>query len=304
MAMAFSFRQIRYFVGVAENGSISGAAQHLSVSQSTITEAIQDLEHEVGFKLVTRSQRGVMLTLKGQQFLRHALKILADIADARRALRDEATTVAGRLELGVTPLVASYVLADLLSRFRRAFPHVQIGIVEDSRDYLEHLLIGGELDVAVVVLPASSDQPALQAEVIEASRFRLWLPVGHPMAEQSKVQLASLAEEPHVLLTVDEIAETAETAWRRLGMRPPVAFRTRSVEALRSLVGTGAGVAVLPDLTYRPWSLDGDRIEARIIEDDLPAVSVGLLWRRGSTLSAQAAGFISVARMPRSERSR
>jgi DNA-binding transcriptional LysR family regulator len=72
--MAFSFRQIRYFVGVAENGSISGAAQHLSVSQSTITEAIQELEHEIGFKLVQRSQRGVTLTLKGQQFLRHATR--------------------------------------------------------------------------------------------------------------------------------------------------------------------------------------------------------------------------------------
>jgi molybdate transport repressor ModE-like protein len=302
--MAFSLRQIRYFVAIAETGSMSGAARQLSISQSTITEAVQELEHDLGFKLVERSPHGMSLTLKGYQFLRHAEKILAEVSNARRALNETGTVPEGRLQLGVTPLVAGYVLADLLARFRRAFPFVDVAVVEDTRDYLEHLLIGGELDIAVMVLPPRAALLSLEAELVEASRYRLWLPLGHPLAQAAVVSLADLASEPQILLAIDEIDEAPRYAWQQLGIRPPVAFRTRSVEAVRSLVATGAGLAVLPDLTYRQWSLEGDKIEARRIREDLPAVSVGIVWRRGSRLSPAASQFLSVVNSYRSIRQR
>jgi len=302
--MAFSFRQIQYFVAVAENGTVSRASHVLSISQSTVTEAIRELEGDLGFSLFDRRAHGVELTLKGHQFLRHARKILSEIADARRALRSEAAPVEGRLALGVTPLVASYVLPDLLARFRRAFPHVTVEIVEDGRDYLDHLLVGGELDVAVMVAGAEKIAPALQVETMEASPYRLWLPIGHRLAEAERVGVAALADEPFVLLALDEIAQAAEYAWRRAGVRPPVAIRTRSVEAARSLVATGAGVAILPDLTYRPWSLEGDKIEARDLAEVLPPVEVVIGWRRGSPLDPIAAQFVAVARTYRAGRGR
>ena len=288
--MAFSFRQIQYFVAVAENGALSRAAHELAISQSTVTESIRELENDLGFALFDRRSSGVELTLKGNQFLRHARKILSEIADARRALRDDAAPLDGRLALGVTPLVASYVLSDLLARFRRAFPAVSVDIVEDGRDYLEHLLVGGELDVAVVVSGAEKTGPALHAETVEASRFRVWLPIGHPRADEARIALGDLAKDAFVLLAIDEIAEAAEEAWRRAGVRPAVAIRTRSVEAARSLVATGAGVAILPDITYRPWSLEGDKIEARDLVEELPPVAVAIVWRRGSPLSAPPPG--------------
>ncbi len=300
--MAFSFRQIQYFVAVAENGALSRAAHELAISQSTVTESIRELESDLGFPLFDRRSSGVELTLKGHQFLRHARRILSEIAHARRALRDDAPLLDGRLALGVTPLVASYVLSDLLARFRRAFPAVSIDIVEDSQVYLEHLLVGGELDVAVVLSGAEKTGPALHAEMVEASRFRVWLPIGHPRAEQSRIAVADLERDAFVLLAIDEIAEAAEDAWRRAGVRPRVAIRTRSVEAARSLVATGAGVAILPDITYRPWSLEGDKIEARDLAEELPPVEVAVVWRRGSPLSAAAARFVSVARAYRDGR--
>ncbi|MCK0196495.1 LysR family transcriptional regulator [Ancylobacter sp. 6x-1] len=294
--MAFSLRQLHYFVAVAENGSVSSAAQTLSISQSTVTEALRELEADLGFRLLDRHARGADLTLKGHHFLRHARKILADVADARRALAGaESAALTGRLALGVTPLVAGYVYSDLIARYRRAFPGVAVEAVEDAADYLEHLLVGGELDVAVMVLPPGRRASALQVETMEVSPYRVWLPLGHPAAEGERVSMRELAGEPHVLLTIDEIAEASEIVWRRLGLRPPVAFRTRSVEAVRSLVATGAGVALLPDLTYRPWSLEGDKIEARTLIEEVPAIEVATVWRRGSPLSPAATGFLSVA---------
>jgi DNA-binding transcriptional LysR family regulator len=139
---------------------------------------------------------------------------------------------------------------------------------------------------------------------MDASRFRLWLPIGHPQAERERIAVADLAGDPFVLLAIDEIAEAAEEAWRRAGVRPRVVIRTRSVEAARSLVATGAGVAILPDLTYRPWSLEGDKIEARDLAEDLPPVEVAIAWRRGSPLNPSASHFVTIARAYRNNRVR
>jgi len=78
-------------------------------------------------------------------------------------------------------------------------------------------------------------------------------------------------------------------------VRPTISFRTRSVEAVRSLVATGAGLAILPSLVYRPWSLEGDRIEIRDVSGNLPSVQVGLAWRRGAPVSTPTRNFIKVA---------
>jgi DNA-binding transcriptional LysR family regulator len=302
--MAFSFRQIQYFVAAAENGAVSRAAHELSISQSTVAEAIRELEGDLGFPLFERKAQGVELTLKGNQFLRHARKILADVAEARRALRSDQTAVAGQLELGVTPLVAGYVLAEILARFHRAFPAVGVQIVEDGRSYLEHLLVNGELDVAVVVAGAEKNVSALKIESVETSRYRVWLPTGHALADAESISVRELMGDPLVLLNVDEIAEAAEEACRLAGVRPRIAIRTQSVEAARSLVATGAGVAVLPDLTYRPWSLEGDRIEARDLLEAIPPVEVALAWRRGAPLTPVGQQFVALTRAFRGSRPR
>lgn len=293
--MSISLRQIRYFIAVAEHGSVSGAASSISVSQSTITERIHELEVDLGIRLFERHARGVALTLKGHQFLRHARKIIADVHDVRRALRGEAGEGEGHVALGVTPLVAGYVLSDLVAAFSGAFPEVTVETVEDTSTHLEHLLVGGELDVAVMVMPPEFDAPALQTELMEVSAYRAWLPLGHGATRHVRICLDDLAEAPHVLLTLDGVAKSVETTYRDLGMSPQVALRTSSVEAVRSLVATRGHVAIMPDLTYRPWSLDGDKVEARLIKETVPPIEVVVAWRRGFPLHPAAAAFVTTA---------
>jgi DNA-binding transcriptional LysR family regulator len=293
--MAFTLRQLQFFVAAAEAGSVSGAARALSISQSSVTEAVRALEDDLGVALFDRQARGLLITHKGSAFLRHARQILADVATARTAFRDEAETATGRLSLGVTSLVAGYVLSDILSRFRRAFPQVDLNVIEDNGDYLQHLLIGGELDVAVLLTSSVKDRMALHVETLLVSPYRLWLPLGHPLAQQEAIALEELAGQPLIQLMVDEIEESTRRLTAALPVKPEVAFRTRSVEAVRSLVATGAGLAILPSLVYRPWSLEGDRIEIRDVSGDLPTVQVGLAWRRGAPLSAPALNFVRSA---------
>jgi DNA-binding transcriptional LysR family regulator len=293
--MAFTLRQLQYFISVAEEGTVSGAAQSLSISQSAVTDAIKDLESDLGVTLFERHRRGLTITHKGHQFYRHAARILAGVSDARRSLGDTAEQAGGSLQLGVTSLVAGYVLSDLLARYRRAFPNVNVSAIEDNGDYLEHLLIGGELDVAVMVISNLRDRVALQAEIFETSPYRLWLPLGHRLAAADIIAVSDIVSEPLIMLTVDETEENTGKLLGAFDARPHVAFRTRSVEAVRSLVATGAGIALLPDLVYRPWSLEGDRIESRDVSGALPVVQVGMVWRRGSQLTQAARDFIGLA---------
>lgn len=293
--MAFTLRQLQYFVAVCEAGTVSGAAHTISVSQSAVTDAIKDLEEDLGVALFERHRRGLFITNRGHQFYRHAARILGNVSDARRSFNEEPQPGGGTLHLGVTSLVAGYILSDLLARYRRAQPTVSVTAIEDNGDYLEHLLIGGELDVAVMVIANLRDRTALQAEIFETSPYRLWLPLGHRLVAADIINISDLAKEPLIMLTVDETEENTGKLLSAFGTRPHVAFRTRSVEAVRSLVATGAGIALLPDLVYRPWSLEGDRIESRDVSGSLPVVQVGMVWRRGSGLPQAARDFIGLA---------
>lgn len=293
--MAFTIRQLQFFVAVAEQGTVSGAAKAMLISQSSVTEAVKSLEADLGVELFLRRSRSLEITHVGHQFLRHAKKILADVSDARSVFETNPEAARGKLSLGVTSLVAGYVLSDILSRFRRAYPSVDVTAIEDNGEYLEHLLIGGEIDVAVLVTSSLHNRSALQVETLEVSAYRLWLPLGHELTSKEAITLDDVAAEPLIMLSVDEIEESTSDLMSSLGARPNVAFRTRSVEAVRSLVATGAGVALLPNLVYRPWSLEGDRIEIRDVSGDLPAVQVGLAWRKGAPLSQISLDFVRSA---------
>lgn len=293
---ALSLRQFRYFLMVAETGSVSRAAGEVGISQSAITAAIQTLEQELGSKLFLRHQKGMRLTPEGHRMLRHARFILRAVADARAAVRERPEDMEGTLNIGVTRLVAGYYLADVLSRFQHIFRKVKVRVIEDDRSYLEHLLLGGEVDIGLMIVSNLVDRQALQSEILQRSPWRVWLPAQHPLLGKSVLDFADFRDRPFVMLATDELADTSARLSSDGSFRPPIVMKTHSVEAVRSLVGTGMGLALLPDLAYRPWSLEGDRVEARHLAGSLPTVDIGLAWRRGAPLSPAMGQFIDLCR--------
>jgi DNA-binding transcriptional LysR family regulator len=287
---------VRYFIAVAEAESITGATQSLNISQSVITDAVKGLETELGAQLFVRHARGMVLTHAGHQFLRHAHQILATVRNAQQAMSSRPDTVSGQLNIGVTTMVTGYFLPYLLDHYRRVFPKVQVNVIEDQRDYIEHLLVNGELDVAVLIVSNIENTQALETESLVTAAWRLWLPANHALRGPGSISLREIANEPLIMLKVDELEDSTTAWWRAAGLRPNVMMRTASVEAVRSLVATGSGLSILPDVLYRPWSLDGDRLEARNIMEEMPKVDVGIAWRRGLTQSETAQNFLVVAR--------
>lgn len=292
-----TLRQFRYFIAVAESGSVASASRMLNIAQSALTKSLLELESEVGSSLFARSSKGMALTPQGHRFLLGARKVIGSVADALRMNGvDSASELTGVLAVGVTSLVAGYYLSELFSRFRRTCPAVEVFVTEDTPRFLEHLLINGELDVAIMVSNALSEPQAMVAETLTRSPNRVWLAANHPLTARDELTLAECAEHDHVVLEADRIDDVMKAVWSRHQLKPRTILRTTSLEAVRSLVGAGAGIAVLPDFLYRPWTLDAEHVEVRRLRDEVPSIDVGLVWRRGSGLKAAATEFIDLAR--------
>ncbi len=294
---SLTLRQVRYFVAVAEAGKVASAATTIGISPSAITEAVQELEALTGVQLITRHRNGVKLTYDGYVFLQHCRNILSAVSAATYAVGAGQTQLKGRLVLASTITVAGYFLATPLARFRRTFPEVDVRVRELSRLVIERQLRAGQLDLAVVLVSNLAKDADFATETLIRSKRRLWTPAKHRLLEQEQVSLADVAEEPYIQLLIDEAEKTTLRYWARYHSRPRTVFRTDSVEAVRSMVATGAGVTILSDMVYRPWSLEGDRLESKDVVNDIPTMDVGLAWRRGRPLKDTARAFVDFCRM-------
>lgn len=292
----FTFKQFRYFLAVAESGSVAAAARMVNIAQSAMTKSILELEATLGLPLFERSARGMRLTPHGYRFQASARKVISAVAEAGELGDGGEAPLTGQLTIGVTSLVAGYYLAQLLARFQRSHASVRVGVVEDQPQFLEHLLVNGEVDVAIMVANALGDPQALVVEMLTSSPNRVWLAASHPLAALAEPSLAACAQHPQVVLEADRIDAVLQRLWTRHGLKPQITLRTSSLEAVRSLVGVGAGIAVLPDFLYRPWTLDADHVEARSLRESVPNIDVGLVWRRGSRVRPVVAEFIELAR--------
>jgi DNA-binding transcriptional LysR family regulator len=296
--MSLTLKQVRYFIAAVETGQISHAAMEMNVSQSAVTAAVQALEGQLGVSLLERSASGVTPTISGARFLNHARNIAAAVEDAVRSPLGEARAVTGTLRLAATYTVAGYYMARHYARFCRAYPDIKVEMIELPRPAIEDGLIDGSIDLSVLLVSNLAERKLLDHETLMASRRRVWLPADHPLLDAARITLADVAAEPYVMLTVDEARDTAGRYWAREGLSPNVVFATSSVEAVRSMVAAGMGVTILSDMVYRPWSLEGQRIDARAIDDEVPTMDVGLAWSRTRPLSQTAEvfrAFMSVA---------
>lgn len=294
--MNITLRQIKYFIAAAETGKIVGAANMLNISPSSITESIKELESITGVSLITRHRRGINLTFDGYRFLQHCYNINASVSDAEYDLKNSFSDISGDLALGVTITVAGYFLAPLLARFTRTFPNIHVKLLEYPRDKVEEMLMEGKLDLAVLLV-SNVNNADLSIETLVCSRRRLWTSVNSPLSKKKTITLKDVLKEPYIQLMIDEAGTTHMNFWHQYNNTPQIIFRTESIEAIRSMVGVRSGVTILSDLVYRPWSLEGDRIEAHEISDDVPTLDVGLVWSKRRKHSKCARRFIEFCQM-------
>ncbi|MBN3789539.1 LysR family transcriptional regulator [Burkholderia sp. Ac-20353] len=288
MAFDLTLRQLRYFVAAAQTGQFSMAAANEHVSQSAITNAVLALENGLGMRLFERLPQGVTLTPDGQDFYNHARRVLDAARDAVHKPPFRSHDLRGTVRIAASYTLLGYFLPELLARFRTTYPYIEFDLRDMERADIEAAVLDDEVDMGVVLLSNVERPSRFDSQVLIRSRRQLWVAPSHPLAQLRAPSLTDIAGYPYILITVDEGEQSTLRYWREAGVAPNIAFRTSSMEALRGLVAHGFGVTILSDMVFRPWSLEGKRIEARPVRDAVPQMDAGMIWRKKGKLPEPA----------------
>lgn len=286
-----NFKHLKYFVATADTGQVSRAAKLLSISQSSVTGSVRELEAILGVMLFERRAQGMELTKAGREFLQVARDILEKV-DAAHQIDRGTSDVSGTLTVAATYTVIGYFLPYHLGRLAQLYPRIEIRIVELNRQSIEEQLLRCQIDMAVA-LTSNIHREGIKTVTLMKSPRRVWVPAGHAFIQGGEVSLNRIAKEPYVMLTVDEAAHSSMKYWNRYNAHPNIKLRTSSVEAVRSLVANGQGITILSDMVYRPWSLEGRRIETVSTDVEVPTMDVGLAFNRATALTPAMKAFKS-----------
>lgn len=258
----FDFRQLRYFVAVAEELSFTRAAIRLHLSQPPLSQQIQALERDLGVRLLERNKRNVALTEPGRVFLEEARQILAKAEEARSHVLAAAAGYSGQLRLAYTVSVSFHpALPQALLRYGQIAPNVRIQLNEMYSEPQFAALLAGQIDVGFVrdEPQHTKDARSLRLTVIDREPLLLALPSGHPLAARKSLRLAEVADDAFI----SQPRELAATLYDRLvklaakaGFKPRIDQHAQQINGLLALVAAGLGLALVP-ATMRAVRLAG-----------------------------------------------
>ncbi len=292
MSSAITFKHLRYFIATAETGKFQLAADKTNMSASAIADAVKHLEELLGIRLFDRHSKGVTLTYNGHRFMNNSSSIIKLLDDSIFAFKNETVNVEGKITLGASISVMGYFLPQPLAEFEKIYPNIQIELIESSRVLLEHQLLSGEIDLAFLITSNVSISESINVETLFRSKRTLWCSENHRFAEMNKIPMEEIAKEKYIMLDIDESEVNTHKIWNKFSLKPNIKTKLTSVEAVRGFIAGESGVAILSDLLYRPWSLDGTRIISKTIEEPIPTMNLGIIWDRNRQLSEAEQHFI------------
>lgn len=197
-------RRIRYFLTVAEKGSISGAAAVLHVAQSAVSRQIRLLEENTGGPLFNRSVAGVELTESGLMFLERARFIqhelqsaTQDVSDFNRGMRGFNPDVRGTVRMSATPTVGQALFGRIAQDFRKRFPLVRLELTENPTEDALHRLSAGTIDMAIVSDPGNQDH--IRFTPLMKQEIAVFCPIGSKLAARSSVHARELCKLPIII---------------------------------------------------------------------------------------------------------
>ncbi|MEN1681733.1 MAG: LysR family transcriptional regulator [Planctomycetota bacterium] len=265
--------QLRQFLTVARRGSITYAAEELSVSQPALSRSIQRLEDEFGQPLFERRTRSMVLTDAGVLLQSRAEQVLGILDDAKSQISDDGRT--GRVRIGAIPTVAPYFLPDFLRRFHENYDAAEVLIQEDTTDNLLARCRQGEIDLAVLALPIAAKH--IDTEELFREELLLTIPPGHPLAHRKRVVLEDVEPYPFVLLGEAHcLTGSVVTFCRQKAFQPVAVERTSQLATVQELVSLGHGVSLIPEMARRRDECEG-RVY-RSFDGAKPQRTIAMAW--------------------------
>lgn len=247
------FRELTNILTIAEEGSLSKAAEKLFVSQSSLSQFLKTYETAIGCSLFVRTSAGMRPTEAGERVLEAARQILTIGDNLQNELWDIAHLSTGKITLGLTPFRGSFVLPAILPVFYQHYPKITVQTVEAKTQELEELLLRGAIDVALLTYPLinkklptepayeeevylaiQKDNPILKKAILDKTTGRIFL------------HFKDVLEEPFIFLTKGQrLFQLAEDQFEQYGCKPNIIQKTQNPETSLRLAEKGLGIAFM-----------------------------------------------------------
>ncbi|OXC73080.1 LysR family transcriptional regulator [Caballeronia sordidicola] len=275
-------RHLRYFVAVAETGSLSVAAERrLHTSQPSLSRQIRDLEDEVGAELFNRSARGVELTPAGKAFLDHARLALSQVDAAIEAARRASQPTKQVFALGFLTGQEMTWLPRAMQVLRDELPNIDVTVSSHYSPDLADALARGKLDLAFLRAEPGFD---LDYRVVSGEKLVVLMPSDHPLTERATIRPEDLVGQPFIMASnkARVLHDVIERYLQQSGIDITPEHGVDNLAMAMSLVASTRGLALMPEYAENllPWS-----VVSRPLEGDAPTIDLVIGYSRSNTSS-------------------
>jgi LysR family cyn operon transcriptional activator len=282
-------RHLRYFVAIADGGTMAKAAERVHVTQSTLSHQLAQLEEEVGTVLFERAGRSLRLSDAGSVWLGYARGILGQVDEAKEAVARTRKLEAGEVRIGAIHSFVTKLMPDIAAGFVKRHPGVRVQVHELPGLEIESQVEAGALDLGFAFHPPS--RAGVTGERLFDDTLALAVHERHALAALRSIRFSQLAEVPLAMLTQRfATRRLLDDHFRRAGVTPRIVIEIDSVDALERIAELAVGATFLPRRTTRPRSR-GSRLRLVDVTDPRPVRAAGLVWRKTDYRSAAAAAF-------------
>ncbi|MEM5458773.1 LysR substrate-binding domain-containing protein [Paraburkholderia phytofirmans] len=243
--MNVTLRQLRVFIEVARLQSFSRAGDEIGLTQSAVSRCVRELEGEIGLKLIDRTTREVQLTDVGGNLVSSVSRLLTDLDDALREIREIGEQRRGRVVVAASPTVACQLMPRVVASCGQQFPYIALGLRDDVQSDVVRKVKSGEVDFGVIIGPFSADD--LLSESLMTDTFCVVLRDDHPLAAKERVAWADLDGQQLVMLDYASGSRPIiDAAMQEYGVSATVVQELGHSATVFGLVEAGVGVSVLP----------------------------------------------------------
>ncbi|MEM7610251.1 MAG: LysR family transcriptional regulator [Pseudomonadota bacterium] len=285
-------RQLRYFLAVATTGSFTKAAEQIPLAQSALSRHMRLLEEELGATLLIRTGRGVELTEQGKFLVERARTLVEQSEDTKRNLQSWNDNPAGLVRLGMTPTCTLTMAAPLLQRLHEKYENVSLQVSEGLSASLSEWLGDGRLDMAIVFTEPKG--VIGECERIAREELCLVVPAGSSCPNPATIQ--DMAGMPIIAPFLKKgIRNRMTDAYKDCGLEFTPAFEIDALPAMKDLVRSGAGAAILSKSSVTR-ELESGEVELRRIDAKNMFFHVYLLMSKSALHSRAAQGVAEIVR--------
>ena len=286
-------RVLKYLLSLAERGSFTSAAKEHFVTQPAVSIALRKLEGELGQRLYRIEGRTVLFTQAGEIALEYARRLSKLETELFQRMGDLEGLKRGRISLGTIDAASIYVLPEVFSRFRERFAGIEVKLEISSTMILIEKMDAGQLDLVIGTIPADAGRE-YEIFPIYSEPLLVIAPQGHPLAGEAAVSAGNLTGHPFISFHEGSITRLiVERALADQGVTLITAMAIDSPEAIKHLVSSGLGLAVLPRRVVQS-ELEKGSLVALDVKDLRIERKLGLILRSEHYISATARAFLGV----------